>query len=92
MKKLFFAPFSLAGGIVAGFVGKKLFDQVWGLIDDQEPPDGSIHRTGWSKLLIATALEGAIFRATKAAFDRGARTGFLRLTGSWPGDEEPEPE
>jgi uncharacterized protein DUF4235 len=92
MKKLFFAPFSIVFGIIAGLVGRKLFDQVWGLIDDEEPPDGSVHRISWRKLIIATAIQGAIFRATKAAFDRWARTGFLRLTGSWPGDEEPEPE
>ena len=92
MKKLFFAPFSIAGGIAAGFVGKKLFDQVWGLIDERQPPDGSVRRASWGKLIAATALEGAIFRTTKAAFDRGARTGFLRLTGSWPGDDEPDQE
>jgi uncharacterized protein DUF4235 len=92
MKKVFFAPFSITGGIIAGIVGRKLFDQIWGLIDDEEPPDGSIHKTSWRKLIIATAIQGAIFRVTKAAVDRGARKGFLRLTGSWPGDEEPEPE
>jgi hypothetical protein len=92
MQKLFFAPFSIAGGLLAGFVGKKLFEQIWGLIDAEEPPDGSIHQTTWRKLIVATALEGAIFKATRAAVDRGARSGFLRLTGSWPGDEAPEPE
>jgi hypothetical protein len=92
MKKLLFAPFSIAAGIVAGMLGKKLFEQVWGLIDDQEPPDGSVRRASWRKLIVATALEGAIFRATRAAVDRGARTGFLRLTGSWPGDQDPKPE
>jgi uncharacterized protein DUF4235 len=92
MSKLFFAPFSIVAGLIAGFVGKKLFEQVWGVIDTEEPPDGSIHHTSWGKLIAATAIEGAIFRATKAATDRGARQSFYKLTGSWPGDEEPEPE
>jgi hypothetical protein len=92
MKKLFFAPFSIAGGILAGFAGKRLFAHVWSLIDAEEPPDGSVHRTTWRKLILATALEGAVFRATKAVADRGARSGFHRLTGTWPGDEEPKPE
>jgi Protein of unknown function (DUF4235) len=92
MSKLFFAPFSIAAGLIAGFAGRKLFEQVWGLIDKEEPPDGSIKRTTWPKLIAATAIEGAIFRATKAATDRGAREGFYKLTGSWPGDQEPEPE
>jgi Protein of unknown function (DUF4235) len=92
MSKLLFAPFSIMAGLIAGFLGKKLFEQVWGLIDEDEPPDGSIHRTTWAKLIAATAIEGAIFRATKAATDRGARQSFYKITGSWPGDEEPEPE
>jgi hypothetical protein len=92
MSKLFFAPFSIVGGLIAGFVGKKLFEQVWGLVDSEEPPDGSVRRTTWAKLLAATAIEGAIFRATRAAVDRGTRASFFRLTGSWPGDEAPEPK
>jgi hypothetical protein len=42
-------------------------------------------------LLLALALEGAIFRAVRGAFDHGARQLFSRLTGTWPGEEEPEP-
>ncbi len=55
MSKLFFAPFGIVGGLIAGFLGKKLFEQVWGLIDREEPPDGSVRRTTWGKLLAATA-------------------------------------
>jgi hypothetical protein len=43
-------------------------------------------------MLIALAIEGAIFRAVKGASDHYAREGFMRLTGTWPGEEEPEPE
>jgi uncharacterized protein DUF4235 len=90
--KLLFIPFSIFGGLVAGFVGKKLFEQVWGLIDDEEPPDAQHREVGWGKLLLATALEGAIFRAVRAAADRGSRQAFARFTGSWPGEAEPQPE
>lgn len=41
-------------------------------------------------LAAAMALEGAIFRATRALADRGARMAYYRLTGSWPGEEERE--
>ena len=44
------------------------------------------------KLLLANALEGAVFRATRAAADHGSRRAFASLTGSWPGDEAAEPE
>ena len=92
MAKVLFIPVSLGGGLVAGFVGKKVFDQVWGLIDEEEPPDSSHRRTEWRKLLLAAALQGAIFRVVKEAADHGSRRGFQALTGSWPGEEAPEPE
>jgi hypothetical protein len=40
----------------------------------------------------ALLLEGAIFRFVRGWFDHGARQGFKRLTGTWPGEEAPEPE
>jgi hypothetical protein len=90
--KLLFIPFSIVGGLMAGFVGKKLFEQIWGLIDDEEPPDSEHRVATWGKLIAATALEGAIFRATRAAVDHGSRQAFASITGSWPGEEAPEPE
>jgi Protein of unknown function (DUF4235) len=92
MGRLLFTPLSIAGGLLAGFVGKKLFEQVWGLIDEEEPPDPKHRETSWPKLLAALALEGAIFRATRGAFDHGTRRSFARFTGIWPGEERPEPE
>ncbi len=43
-------------------------------------------------MLVAAAMEGAIFRAVKVATDRGSREAFFSVTGSWPGEEEPEKE
>jgi Protein of unknown function (DUF4235) len=88
--KLLFIPFSIAGGLLAGLVGKKLFDGVWGLIDDEEAPDGSQREVPWWKLLLAAAVEGAIFRAVKAATERGSRQAFESVTGNWPGEEQPD--
>jgi len=31
--RILFVPFSVAGGLLAGLLGKKLFEQVWGMID-----------------------------------------------------------
>jgi hypothetical protein len=90
--RLLFTPCSIIGGLIAGFIAKKLFEQVWGLIDEREPPESEHRRASWAKLIAATAIEGAIFRATKAAADRGARKAFAGVTGSWPGSEEPEIE
>jgi hypothetical protein len=90
--KLLFAPVSIITGLLAGMLGKKLFEQIWAIFDDEEPPESEHRDASWGKVIAAAALEGAIFRATKEAVDRGARTAFANATGSWPGDDRPEQE
>ncbi len=91
MSKLLFVPFSVAGGIVAGILGKKTFEALWGVIDDEEAPDPKHREISLKRLVPALLLEGAIFRVVRGLFDHGARHAFSRLTGSWPGEERPEP-
>jgi hypothetical protein len=92
MVKVLFIPVSVGGGLLAGFVARKVFDEIWGLFDDQEPPDSKHREIDWHKLLIAAAIQGAIFRAMKEATDHYSRRAFERTTGTWPGEKEPEPE
>jgi Protein of unknown function (DUF4235) len=90
--KIVFLPVSIIGGLLAGLIGKKIFEQVWGAIDDEEPPEAKHREVSYGKLAAALVLEGAIFRFVRGTFDHAARRGFQRLTGSWPGEEAPEPE
>jgi hypothetical protein len=92
MAKLLFIPVSIIGGLLAGVVSRKAFDQLWGLIDEDEPPEGKHREIDWRKLLLAAAIQGAIFRAVKEIADHYSRRAFARTTGSWPGEERPEPE
>ncbi len=90
--KIAFTPLSIVLGLVAGLVGKKIFEQAWGLIDDEEPPDAKHREINYTKLVLALLFEGAIFRLVKGLTDHGARKAFARTMGTWPGEEEPEPE
>jgi hypothetical protein len=90
--KLVFTPFSIALGLVAGLIGKKIFEQIWGVIDKEEPPHPQHREFSWPKLIGALLIEGAIFRLIKGLTDHGARRSFARATGTWPGEERPEPE
>jgi len=90
--KMLFIPFSVGGGLLAGVVAGKVFDQIWGLIDQEEPPQAEHRDVSWVKLMASAALQGAIFRMAKEATDHGSRHGFAQLTGSWPGQEEPDDE
>ena len=89
--KFLFLPFSIVAGLVAGFLSKKLFDGIWSLVDDEEAPDAEHKEISLAKLAIALGLEGAIFRLVRGLVDHGARRAFYSATGSWPGEEAPEP-
>jgi ABC-type methionine transport system permease subunit len=90
--RFLFVPFSIAAGVIAGFLSKKLFEAVWGVIDDEEPPDSEHRDIDLKKLLLAEALQGAIFSATRKLVDWEARKAFAGAVGVWPGKERPEPE
>jgi hypothetical protein len=90
--KLVFTPISIVAGLLAGMVGKKIFEKLWGLVDEEEPPRPEHREFSWPKLIAALVFEGAVFRLVKGLVDHGTRTTFARATGAWPGEEEPERE
>jgi hypothetical protein len=90
--KLIYKPFGIVLGILAGILGKKLFEQAWGMIDDREPPKATTKYATWPKVLGAAAVEGIAFKTTRAAVDRAGARGFEHLTGFWPGEKVPEVE
>lgn len=92
MAKLLFAPVSIASGFVAAALAGRVFEHIWALVDDQEPPEATHRDAEWSKLLLSAALQGAVFRMVRTATDRGSRQAFESVTGAWPGEREPDPE
>jgi hypothetical protein len=87
-----FRPVGIAAGVLAGIIGKKIFELTWGLIDDEDAPEPKYREIALGKLVVALLLEGAIFRVLRGLAEHGARHGFARLTGEWPGQERPEPD
>ncbi len=92
MIKLIFIPFSVAAGLISGLLSKRLFNALWGVVDDEQAPRPEHRRISVGKLALALGLEGAVFSLVKGLVDHGSREGFSRLTGRWPGEEAPEPE
>jgi len=85
--KLAYRPVGLIGGIVAGTISGALFKQVWKLVShEDEAPDAMQSEYRMREVVLAAAIQGAIFAATKAAIERAGARGFTRLTGAWPGD------
>ena len=76
---------SLIGGVVAGSV----FKQVWRHAtpgDQSDAPKALESEYRLREILIASAVQGAIFATTKALINRGGARVFQKLTGEWPGD------
>ena len=90
--KLIYKPFGIIIGLMAGQLGKKLFDFVWTKIDDEDPPKPTTQDAEWPKILTAAAIQGVIFKLVRAAVDRNAAQGFAYLTGVWPGEKRPDPD
>ncbi len=90
MSKVFFLPVSVGGGLLAGLIGRKLFNLTWGVIDDQEAPKAEHRDVSVLKLVIALLIQGALFALIRGLIDHGSRHAFARMTGAWPGEEHPE--
>jgi hypothetical protein len=88
--KVLFIPLSVASGIVGGLLGKKTFERIWSMIDEEEPPTGKHRDVPWWKLVVALAIQGAVFTVARGVIDRGARRAFYTVTGTWPGEKKPE--
>jgi hypothetical protein len=85
--KMAYRPIGLIGGVLAGVVSGTVFKQVWKRVADEDDAPGALQSEySMAEVVLAAALQGAIFAATKAAIDRAGARGFTKLTGSWPGD------
>lgn len=85
--KLAYRPIGLVGGILAGTISGAIFKTVWREVSRKEDAPSALQSEySTQEVLLAAAIQGAIFAVTKAAIDRAGAQGFTKLTGSWPGD------
>jgi len=91
MHKLIFRAASLLAGMVGGLLAGAIFKKAWQLAArEDEAPKATDAARGWHEILIAAALQGAIFATVKAAVNRAAAHGTHSLTGTWPGEDSSE--
>jgi hypothetical protein len=70
---------SVLGGILAGAVFKKVWAAVSG---EEEAPKATSSEHGTKEVLIAAAVQGAIFAVVKAGVDRTGAKGIKKITGT----------
>lgn len=82
---LAYKPVGLLLGAVSGAVAGALFRQSWKLVtQEDDAPDATDKDRRWQEILLAAALQGAVFAVVKAAVDRGGAHAVERMTGKWP--------
>ncbi|MFE2146104.1 DUF4235 domain-containing protein [Streptomyces sp. NPDC059456] len=86
VSKAAYAPVGLALGAVSGLIAGAAFKRVWKVVEGEgEAPSPTDEDRSWKQILIAAAVQGAIFAVVKAAVDRSGAVAVRRVTGTWPG-------
>ncbi|MFF6996766.1 DUF4235 domain-containing protein [Streptomyces sp. NPDC008313] len=80
-------------GFVLGWVGGSLagmaFQATWKAIrHEDDAPDALDRDRGWGEVLLAAALQGALFAVVRSAVDRTGAKAIERSTGVWPVPED----
>jgi hypothetical protein len=88
MTKLLYRPVSMLVSVVGGLLAGAIFKKAWQFAaGEEEAPKATDASRGWHEILIAAALQGAIFAVVKATVDRLTAAGTHSLTGTWPGED-----
>jgi hypothetical protein len=87
--KLIYRPIGLLSGIVSGAIAGAVFKQIWKRASPghkEDSPKALESEYSLREVLLAAAIQGALFALVKALVDRVGARAFERATGSWPGD------
>jgi hypothetical protein len=91
MIKLLYKPVSIVVSVLGGVLAGAIFKQVWKLAArEDDAPKATDARRGWREILPAAVLQGAIYALVKAVIARGTAEGTRKLTGVWPGTDDPQ--
>ncbi|KOY57468.1 DUF4235 domain-containing protein [Streptomyces sp. XY332] len=83
--KVAYKPVGLALGAVAGLLAGAIFKEVWKLAGhEDDAPNATDEDRQWREILIAAAIQGAIFALVKAAVQRSGAVAVRRVSGTWP--------
>ncbi|MBC9724862.1 DUF4235 domain-containing protein [Streptomyces sp. TRM68367] len=86
---LAYQPFGFVLGWVGGSLAGLAFKKTWmALRHEEDAPDALDRDRGWGEILLAAAVQGAIFAVVRSAVDRTGAKAIERTTGTWPSPEK----
>ncbi|MEU6405035.1 DUF4235 domain-containing protein [Streptomyces sp. NPDC046985] len=84
-----YQPVGFLLGWVGGALAGKAFQATWKAIrHEDDAPDALDADRGWGEILLAAAVQGAIFAVVRSAVDRAGATAIERSTGVWPAKDK----
>jgi hypothetical protein len=87
MIKILYKPVGMLVSVLGGLLAGAIFKRAWKIAArEDDAPKATDAQRSWREVLLAAALQGAIFAVVKAAVDRAAAEATRKLTGIWPGD------
>jgi hypothetical protein len=82
---LAYKPLGFALGWSSGALAGLAFRKTWMAIrHEEDAPDALDRERGWGEILLAAAVQGALFAMARSLADRTGAKAIERSTGVWP--------
>lgn len=86
---LAYKPAGFVLGWLSGALAGMAFRATWKAIrNEEDAPDALDQDRDWGEILLAAAVQGAIFAVVRSAVDRAGATVIERRTGVWPSSDK----
>lgn len=86
---LVYQPLGFALGWLSGALAGMAFRTTWKAIrHEDDAPDALDKDRDWGEVLLAAAVQGAIFAVVRSAVDRAGATAIAHRTGVWPSSDK----
>ncbi len=84
-----YKPLGFALGWASGALAGLAFRKTWMAIrHEEDAPDALDRDRGWGEILLAAAVQGALFAMARSLADRAGAKAIERSTGVWPVSEK----